>query len=338
MHTLSRVIVSERFLPILQHSATKCCPIEVHEMNSALAMDFTTAFLFGLSAGTDFLGNVSYRKHWLALYDSTKAYWVTVAELLSPALTLRKFGIHLIPTSVFASLEEIGAWCLSMCAAASATHGSEIPGSHAIAYDRMVDGLEKQEMKASSAHPRDLEIASEMLDHIYAGHETIAITLTYLMYELSRTPNLQTDLRAELATLDPQLTYPPAQALPSCRALDALPLLDALINETLRRWPAVPGPQARITPKNSRDICGYSGIPAWVRISASAYSLHRNEEVFPEPEAFMPKRWLVGKGEREEMLRWLFTFGTGARMCLGTHLAYQGMSENVTRVRGVCVS
>ena len=327
MQTLSKVIVSDRFLPILEDSAIKGSSIEVHEMNTALAMDLTAAYLFSLRAGTDFLRNVSYRKHWLAIFNSTKPYWSTVAELFYPAKVLSKFGIHLIPLSVSASFKEIGDWCLSMCTAASIGRDSETPDSRAVGYDRMVDVLEKQDTKASSGHPRDLEMASEMLDHIFAGHETIAITLTYLMYELSCNPDLQSELHTELAALDPQLTYPPAQAVPSSRALDALPLLDAIINETLRRWPVVPGPQPRVTPDDSKPICGFSGIPGGVRISASAYSLHRNEEVFPEPEAFRPKRWLVEKAKRDEMFRWLFTFGAGARMCLGTHFAYQGMVE-----------
>jgi hypothetical protein len=57
-------------------------------------------------------------------------------------------------------------------------------------------------------HPKEMIIASEMLDHILAGHETTAITLTYVMYELSCQPSLQSKLRAEVRTLSPRLNYP----------------------------------------------------------------------------------------------------------------------------------
>src|SRR5271170_6852097 len=72
--------------------------------------------------------------------------------------------------------------------------------------EAIVQSIEETDSKL--LHPKDMIIASEMLDHILAGHETTAITLTDVMYELSRQPSLQSKLRAEVRTLSPRLNYP----------------------------------------------------------------------------------------------------------------------------------
>jgi cytochrome P450 len=50
--------------------------------------------------------------------------------------------------------------------------------------------------------------------------------------------------------------------------------------------------------------------------------MHRNPSVFHSPSTFDPFRWL-GKSEekRREMDRWWWGFGSGGRMCLGSHFA-----------------
>jgi len=63
------------------------------------------------------------------------------------------------------------------------------------------------------------------------------------MYELSRQPLLQSKLRAEVRSLSPRLNYPTniPEDLSLPRSIDALPLLDAVIQETLRRYLAAAG-------------------------------------------------------------------------------------------------
>ena len=178
--------------------------------------------------------------------------------------------------------------------------------------------------------------ASEMLDHLIAGHETSGITLTYLMHELSQRPYLQDRLRSELLTLSPPIIFPagddPASTnlkgcLPSPRSIDDLPLLNNILQETLRLYAAGPAQQPRVTPYSptGTTIDRYSNIPGGVTISANPYSLHRNAAVFPEPEKWIPERWDAEVEKREEMKRWFWAFSSGGRMCLGNHFALQGI-------------
>ena len=60
-------------------------------------------------------------------------------------------------------------------------------------------------------------------------------------------------------------------------------------------------------------------------VSAQPYILHRQENIFPNPETFNPDRWLVDKDSLRPMLKSLLTFSSGPRVCIGKELALAGM-------------
>jgi len=57
----------------------------------------------------------------------------------------------------------------------------------------------------------------------------------------------------------------------------------------------------------------------------SPYCLHREPSVFPEPLTFNTGRWLTEEGslipEADLRNKWFWAFSSGARMCIGVHLA-----------------
>lgn len=195
-------------------------------------------------------------------------------------------------------------------------------------------------LKPEGTYHHRLQIASDMYDETVAAIETSGIALTFLHYELARHPGVQDSLRAELRSLLPLATLPKTSSPVkdadlreilsdriSLRELDNLPLLDAIIIETLRRYPPVGGPQARYTPSVPGGITlpgpgGYEGIPGGIRVQSYAWSLHRHEGVFPDAEKWDPYRWLrASPGQLVEMRRWFWAFGSGGRMCLGKNFA-----------------
>ncbi|MCJ1391105.1 hypothetical protein MMC18_003967 [Xylographa bjoerkii] len=343
MYKISQVLLYQRLLPVIESLASEGREVDVHELNFAATMDFINAYLFGLGSGSNFIEDGPFRKHFLELYYSRKTYTFWSQEMPKLTSFLHKLGIRLVPNFVDEANREIEAWCLSMCKGVEASTKTDARtagiDTSPVVYSQLAESLENSSIKSTSGirpHPRDLTIASEMLDHLAAGHETSGITLTFLMHELSQRPRMQASLRKELLTLSPTLSYEPSKLnedqkpdfpdLPSPRALDALPLLQALLLETLRLHAAIPGPQPRVTPSTPTTLAGYNNIPPNTRVSALPYTLHRNASVFPDPLTWKPERWLeAGKDEKEEMMRWFWAFGSGGRMCIGNNFAMQEM-------------
>jgi hypothetical protein len=88
----------------------------------------------------------------------------------------------------------------------------------------------------------------------------MGLTLTYALHELTLQLAMQAALREELMTLQPPLTYPPGRnriSTSTLRELDRLPLLNAVIMETLRARNPFLFPFRRIAPEGGASIDGY---------------------------------------------------------------------------------
>jgi hypothetical protein len=349
---LCEEIVIRRFLPILEAAAVQGSPINVLEYNHAVYMDFICAYIFGIQNVANFLQDSKTCSRWVELRSITKNHGFWSMEFPRFTSLLTYIGIHLEPPWLGSVWDELKDPCLGMLQ--SVEHSSEIQSNDPredhkggiytkpVVYDQLLSQLKSSSGKHApvslSQSQLRLTMASELMDHILAATETTAWTLTYIMHELSQRPDLQTSLRRELLSLSPPLIYHRSDnkmnetsmlELPSPRSIDNVPLLDAVLIETLRLRPSVPGSQPRITPSSSASspisICGYTNIPAGTLVSSQAYSLHRNEQVFPEPEVWNPRRWLDASPEqRDEMMKWFWAFGSGGRMCIGNNLAELG--------------
>ena len=98
-------------------------------------------------------------------------------------------------------------------------------------------------------------------------------------------------------------------------SLSDLQYLDAVVKEGLRCFPPIPMSLPRYVPKGGRSIEGYE-IPAGTIVSCQAWSLNRLEDIFPEPEKFLPERWMGDKGVHERNALF-FSFAQGGRGCIG---------------------
>ncbi|SPJ73650.1 related to benzoate 4-monooxygenase cytochrome P450 [Fusarium torulosum] len=165
-----------------------------------------------------------------------------------------------------------------------------------------------------------IDMAAECLDHMAAGIDTTGDVLCFLMWELSqpRSIKYQRLLREEFRNK--------ADA-----PFDELPMLDAVLNEGLRCFPAIPMSLPRYVPRGGRIIDGVS-LPEKTVVSCQAMSVHRiNDHVFPEPDKFYPERWLEAEGDADRR-RHQWAFSSGGRGCIGKHLA---MAEMKTLLRDV---
>ncbi|KAE9568049.1 hypothetical protein CGMCC3_g15848 [Colletotrichum fructicola] len=164
-----------------------------------------------------------------------------------------------------------------------------------------------------------------------AGTETTATVLSLCTYRLLKNPDIVVKMRAELLAVvkDPQ-------ALPDWFVLEQLPYLTAVIKETLRLMYGLSSRLPRIAP--DEDVV-YQGtwtppattqavsvrhvIPRGYAMGMSAYLVHTDERLFPDPAKFAPERWLLRDGRKDRHLeRYLLTFSRGSRQCLGMQYVF----------------
>ena len=116
------------------------------------------------------------------------------------------------------------------------------------------------------------ELRDELLTALVAGHETTASQLAWTFERLSREPAVLDRLYAELDNGDDE-TY-----------------LTATINEIMRHRPVLPNPEPRLV--KQRVQIGDFVYPPGVALVASAYLLHHDPAIYPEPYALAPRALL----------------------------------------------
>ena len=166
--------------------------------------------------------------------------------------------------------------------------------------------------------PRICQEASSLVG---AGVETLSNTLVVTLFYLYADPTTLSRLRTELIQAIPDSTQ-----LPLLRDLQALPYLNAVMQEGLRFAVGVASRFIRIAPDEEVRYQSYS-LPRGTEVSVSTIVLHRDESVFPEAQRWAPERWLArneskdpvaGTGEKGLMI----SFSKGPRVCLGMSLAH----------------
>lgn len=143
-----------------------------------------------------------------------------------------------------------------------------------------------------------------------AGIDTTGDALCFLMWELSQPTSMHCQRR-----LQEELRANPGASF------DKLPYLDAVVMEGLRCFPAIPMSLPRYVPAGGRTIDGFF-LPGGTTVSCQAYSTGRiDTNVFPNPDAFLPDRWLEPEGDAERK-RLFFAFASGGRGCIGKQYVY----------------
>lgn len=105
--------------------------------------------------------------------------------------------------------------------------------------------------------------------------------------------------------------------------LDSCHYLHAIINETIRISPSLPGILPREVLSGGLTVCGID-FPEGVELAVPIYSVQHNPDVYPCPHRHIPERWLEEETSKEAVKRChdaLAPFGYGSRMCIGRRLA-----------------
>lgn len=158
---------------------------------------------------------------------------------------------------------------------------------------------------------------------VLAGSETTAISLSSIFYHLLRNRRCYDKLMGELrGAVREGLISEESSEIVTWKSSQALPYLDAVVQESFRLHPAAGLMLERRTPASGINILGHH-IPGGTIVGCNAWVLHRRPEVFGQDvDVFRPERWLeAGKEQLKDMKSTMFQFGAGARTCIGRNIS-----------------
>ncbi|XP_057323983.1 cytochrome P450 6k1-like [Microplitis mediator] len=179
-------------------------------------------------------------------------------------------------------------------------------------------------------HGIDFEVTEGLLTSqafvfFLAGFETSSTTISFALYELATSPDIQKKLRAEIIeTLkqhDGQLSY---------EVINEMKYLNIVVQETLRKNPPV-----SVLRRKSVQPYKLPGsniiLPAGTSVQIPVYSLHYDEQYYPKPSVFDPERFNKNESKPPQIY---LPFGDGPKNCIGARFAaYQSKLGLVTILR-----
>jgi cytochrome P450 len=167
----------------------------------------------------------------------------------------------------------------------------------------------------------DTQIRDEAMTIFLAGHETTANAMAWTWHLLGTAPEVEARLHGELTAVL-------AGRTPTMEDVAKLEWTRAVVAESMRLFPPawIMGRRAL----EAHTIGGHTIEPRAL-VVMSQWVVHRDPRWWPEPERFMPERWLtdgrrepgVGNRESNERPKYsYFPFGGGTRVCIGEAFAW----------------
>ncbi len=262
-------------------------PVALHPRLQRVTLEIILRVVFGLEEGAeldrlrDLLTNV------LAFTESPLSVLPPMMRALGWLPRLQRFNAQLRDTDalIFSLIEQ---------------RRAEIAAGGGADRDDILSMLLTARHQDGSAMSEQ-ELRDELMTALVAGHETSASQLAWALERLAREPAARARLTAEID------------------AGESDEYLSATITEILRLRPVLPNAEPRLT-KREVEIGGFR-YPPGVVLMASAYLVHHDPEIYPEPQAFRPERFL---GTSPGTYTWI-PFGGGRRRCLGASFAVQEM-------------
>ncbi|CAJ1086905.1 cytochrome P450 27C1 [Xyrichtys novacula] len=180
------------------------------------------------------------------------------------------------------------------------------------------------------------EVYISITELLLGGVDTTSNTLSWALYHLAGDQAAQNYLYKEVNSVCP------GRREPTTEDLSRMPFLKAVIKETLRLYPVVPG-NGRFISENEVVVDNY-WFPKKTQFHLCHYATSHDEAEFVDAELFIPERWLRaevpsstcgrrGKSSFYQHHPYSFIpFGVGVRACVGKRVAEMEMHFALSRL------
>ncbi|XP_064367130.1 cytochrome P450 4V2 isoform X2 [Dromaius novaehollandiae] len=156
------------------------------------------------------------------------------------------------------------------------------------------------------------DIREEVDTFMFEGHDTTAAAINWVLYLLGHNPEAQKKVHRELDEV-----FGNSERPVTMEDLKQLWYLECVVKEALRLFPSVP-----LFARTLREDCYIKGyrIPKGASVLIATYALHRDPEIFPDPEEFRPERFLPENCRGRHPYAYV-PFSAGPRNCIGQRFA-----------------
>jgi cytochrome P450 len=270
-------------------------PVRLHPRLQRLTLEIILRAVFGLEKGPTLERLRELVPSVLAFGESPLSVLPALHGALRWTPTQRRFNRHSRETDelIFALIAQRRA------AVGDEAQGDEAQGDEAQGDNILATLLAARHEDGSPMSQEELR--DELMTALVAGHETTASQLAWALERLAHEPAIAARLTDEIDSDDTD------------------EYLTATITEILRVRPVLPNAEPRLTMRPVQ--IGGVRYPVGVVLLASAYLLHHDPDIYPDPHTFRPERFL---GASPGTYTWI-PFGGGRRRCLGASFALQEM-------------
>lgn len=156
------------------------------------------------------------------------------------------------------------------------------------------------------------DIREEVDTFMFEGHDTTAAAINWVLYLLGHNPEVQKKVHRELDEV-----FGNTERSVTTDDLKNLRYLECVVKEALRLFPSVP-----MFGRTLREDCTIKGhqIPRGTNVLVLTYALHRDPEMFPDPEEFRPERFFPENSKGRHPYAYV-PFSAGPRNCIGQRFA-----------------
>uniref|UniRef100_A0AAT9UUQ0 Cytochrome P450 4NW1 n=1 Tax=Maconellicoccus hirsutus TaxID=177089 RepID=A0AAT9UUQ0_MACHI len=158
----------------------------------------------------------------------------------------------------------------------------------------------------------DEGIREEVDTFMFEGHDTTSMAITWALFMIASHEDVQERLQEEM-----QQVFGDSDRDATLQDLHQLNYLEMVIKESLRLYPSVPYISRMLT--TDLKIRNYV-IPSYTNVAIPPYLVHRNPNIYPDPEKFIPERFSPQIAKERHPYAYI-PFSAGFRNCIGQKFA-----------------